>query len=286
MPIETYSERKRRLEKGDGPDVYSYDQIPPALRQQILHVIGDGFSLIDREVRQTRWYVLQNQISRAEGQKNLGGFGNQMDCEMWLAGCTTDQVLDMVEIACNMILDDGGDEQIDEINHYFRKHGVGYRFEGSQIIRIDSQFVHSEVVKPAIDYLTSDVAFDVANKDFMLAHEHYRDGKNKDAVVAANRAFESTLKAICTKKGWPYAKNARATDLIKIVRQHGLFPDYLDNVFDNFIAAMKSGLPGIRNNAGGHGSAPGTSEVPEYIASYAIHLSAVNIILAIEASKE
>jgi hypothetical protein len=30
----------------------------------------------------------------------------------------------------------------------------------------------------------------------------------------------------------------------------------------------------------------GDAEVPDYIASYAIHLSAVNIIVAIEASKE
>jgi hypothetical protein len=204
---------------------------------------------------------------------------------MWLAGCTTDQALDMVEIACNMILDDRGEEEVDEINQYFRKHSVGYRFEGSQIIRIDSQFVHSEVVKPAIEHLTSDADFDAANTEFMLAHEHYRDGKNKDAAVAANRAFESTLKAICTKKGWSYDKGACATDLIKIVRQHGLFPSYLDNVFDSYIAAMKSGLPGVRNSAGGHGSSPGEAEVPDYIASYAIHLSAVNIIVAIEASK-
>jgi len=288
MPIETYSERKRRLEKGDVPDVYTYDIIPPALRQQILHVLRDGFSLIDRDTRDQHWYVLENQIARAEGLRNLGltGVRSEVSCEMWLTGCKTDQVLDMVEIACNLILDDGGGEQITEINQYFRKHGVGYRFEGSQIIRIDSQFVHSEVVKPAIDYLTSDVAFDAANKDFMLAHEHYRDGKNKDAVVAANRAFESTLKAICKKNRWSYDKNARATDLIKIVRQHGLFPDYLDSAFDSYIAAMKSGLPGVRNNAGGHGSAPGEAEVPDYIASYAIHLSAVNIIVAIEASKE
>jgi hypothetical protein len=201
MPIETYTERKRRLENGDVPDVYTYDVIPQALRQQILHVLRDGFSLIDRDVRKERWYVLENQIARSEGRRDLGGLAPELSCEMWLLGCTTDQVLSMVEIACNLILGDGGDEQIDEINQYFRKHGVGYRFEGSQIIRTDSQFVHSEVVKPAIDYLTSDAAFDAANKDFMLAHEHYRDGRNKDAVVAANRAFESTLKAICKKKG-------------------------------------------------------------------------------------
>jgi hypothetical protein len=48
---------------------------------------------------------------------------------------------------------------------------------------------------------------------------------------------------------------------------------------------MKSGLPGIRNNSGGHGPAPSDAKVPDYIAAYAIHLSAANIVAAIEAKK-
>ena len=40
------------------------------------------------------------------------------------------------------------DEAIDELNHRFREHGVGYQYESGQIIRVDSEFIHSEVVKP------------------------------------------------------------------------------------------------------------------------------------------
>jgi hypothetical protein len=46
---------------------------------------------------------------------------------------------------------------------------------------------------------------------------------------------------------------------------------------------MKTGLPAVRNNAGGHGDAPGAAAVPRYIASYAIHLTAANIVLLMHA---
>ena len=46
MVYETYSERKRRIEKAGQPDVYSYDQIPQKLRNQVIHIwddaLGDG----------------------------------------------------------------------------------------------------------------------------------------------------------------------------------------------------------------------------------------------------
>lgn len=69
------------------------------------------------------------------------------------------------------------------------------------------------------------------------------------------------------------------------MRKHGLFPAHLDNAFDSYVAMMKSGLPDIRNNAGGHGPVPGDAKVPDYIAAYAIHLSAANIVASIEAEK-
>ena len=133
--------------------------------------------------------------------------------------------------------------------------------------------MHAEIVKPALGLLSRNPIFKTANADFVAAHAHYRAGENRQAVTFAGSAFESTLKAICTVKGWPYEKGARATDLIKVVNAKGLFPDYLDKGFESYIAA------------GPHGGAPDTPKVPDYIAAYAIHLSAANIVLAIEAAK-
>ncbi len=192
-----------------------------------------------------------------------------------------DKLLSLIELLCKK-LDLGF---VDVINFRLRQSGIGYQFEAGQIIKIDSQFVHAEVVKPALGLLSSDPIYSVADKEFKEAHSHYRIGENKQAVTLAGSAFESTLKAICAQKNWTYEQGARATDLIKVVNANGLFPNFLDRGFDSYISAMKTGLPGVRNDAGPHGSPPNSPKVPDFIAAYAIHLSAANIILAISAAK-
>jgi hypothetical protein len=48
---------------------------------------------------------------------------------------------------------------------------------------------------------------------------------------------------------------------------------------------LQSGLPKVRNDAGGHGQGGVPRETPGYIASYALHLAAAKIVLLVEALK-
>lgn len=287
MAYETYSERKRRLAQSGQADVYTYD-ISPKLRNQIALIwiksLGDGRH--DSSYR--RYLAMENVIKEAEGLLELGptlisdiGPGSPRNCHSWLQLCSTDQALDIIEVSAVLM----EDKYVDEMNFRMKQNAFGYQIEDGTIIRVDDEFVHAEIVKPAIALLTSAKAYETAASEFLKAHEHHRHNNNKDAVVAANRAFESTLKAICHLRNWPFEKGARASDLIKTVHQRGLFPDYLDKSLQTYIAMMKSGLPEVRNNAGGHGASPSDAEVPSYIAAYAIHLSALNIIIAIEAER-
>jgi hypothetical protein len=173
------------------------------------------------------------------------------------------------------------DDAIAELNERFRLAAFGYRFENSQIIRIDSEFVHAEIVKPSL-VLLSDKRFSAPQEEYLIAHGHYRAGDFGDAVTNANNAFESTMKVICDIEGWQYNKGDRASDLIKIMRKNGLLPDYTEKAFDAFLSTLQHGLPTVRNNAGGHGkgNAPAT---PQYLAAYAMHLAAANIVLLVEA---
>ena len=41
------------------------------------------------------------------------------------------------------------DESIDQLNRRFREHSVSYQYESGLIVKVDSQDIHSEVVKPA-----------------------------------------------------------------------------------------------------------------------------------------
>lgn len=103
--------------------------------------------------------------------------------------------------------------------------------------------------------------------------------------MAAN-ALESTLKSIFDEKKWTYNKGSRISDLVKIAKNNNLFPDYLDNSFDQLCATLQSGLPKIRDNDASHGQGAKAKIVPDYVAAYAIHLAASKIVFLVGASQE
>lgn len=159
-----------------------------------------------------------------------------------------------------------------------------YRFEQGRIIRIDSELVHSEIVKPALGYL-GEPGFEGPRDEFLKAHAHYRAGETKAAITDANNAFESTLRAVCDQRGWPCDRGAPISVLLKIVRDNGLLPDYVGNSFNQLAATLHSGLPQLRNSEGGHGQGATPRETPDFVAGYAIHLAAVKILFIVEAHK-
>ncbi len=145
-----------------------------------------------------------------------------------------------------------GQTALDELNYRLREAGGGYQIEGGRLIRADSQYVHAEVVRPALS-LPSGSAFEGPRQEFIAAHQHYRAGEHRQAVAMAANALESTLKAVFDQKGWTYNKGARISDLIKVAKANQLWPDYLDNSFDQLTATLQSGLPRIRDNDASHG---------------------------------
>jgi hypothetical protein len=175
-------------------------------------------------------------------------------------------------------------EGLIELNQRFLRAGVGYQFETGRIIRVDSQYVHAEVVKEAL-WLLSEPSFREANDEFMTAHRHLREGNLKDCNTAALRATETVLKVICDARGWTYEKGDTVERLLAVVQRESLFPDYLGGYFSNLIGAMKAGVPKIHNRQGGHGAAPGDDPVPDHIAAFALHLTAANIVMLVKASQ-
>jgi HEPN domain-containing protein len=138
--------------------------------------------------------------------------------------------------------------------------------------------LHEEVVKPAIQLLAHP-AFEGAQAEFLTAHRLYRDGDFPQAIVEAGKAFESVLKAACSLKGWEFAKSDRAPELLKIIRQQGLWPEYFDKSIDQLLATLNSALPQLRNNAGAHGQGAIVTATPRAYVEYALNLSAAKILL-------
>jgi hypothetical protein len=108
------------------------------------------------------------------------------------------------------------DRASDRLNQRLRQHSIPYKFVGGRLISAESDYLTAKMTTPAINLL-HEVAFRGADDQFMQAQEDYRSGDYRGAIVKANAAFESTMKAICDLRQWPYAANARAKDLIGII---------------------------------------------------------------------
>ena len=276
MPVLDLFSCRKRVAKGGTPDVFVYDKLPEELRVQIAHIwrdaigpfyVGTGFGLGSPPHNNQGWELIHNAVVREHGVFTLGQERaiSERCVTFLLESRSVDAALDLIEASflyIDRIARDFSEfdresrgikmtaaAAIDELNERFRRAGVGYQFEDGQIIRMDSELIHSEVVRPALRYLHQK-GFEGPREEFLRAHAHYRNGETKDAITDANNAFESTLKAICDQRRWQYTRGARASDLLKVVRANGLLPDYLEASFDQLAGTLKSGLPKVRNEAG------------------------------------
>ena len=88
----------------------------------------------------------------------------------------------------------------------------------------------------------------------MTAHRQYRAGEFKDAVNAANRAFETMLKLIADFEKWPYPKGARAPELVTVVSKGGLFTRRFDKGLETYVVMLKTGLGPLAGQKRGWGA--------------------------------
>ena len=163
---------------------------------------------------------------------------------------------------------------------------MGYQFTDGKLLRVDSQFVHTEAVIPALAVLC-EKHFAGAQEEFLSAFEHYRHGKKEEALIDACKSFESTMKAICDKRAWTYDKNkASASDLVNICLTKGLIPPFWQGHFAALRTVLQSGIPTARNRQAGHGS--GTQarpEPPDELVGYVLHMTASTILFLSESEK-
>ena len=67
----------------------------------------------------------------------------------------------------------------------------------------------------------------------MKAHEAYRKLQYEDAITDAASAFESTLKTICSTRGWAYNPDKDTlSPLVKACNANSLFPSFYVPIFE------------------------------------------------------
>lgn len=174
------------------------------------------------------------------------------------------------------------DEAVEELNGRFQEHGVGYQFAGDEIIRVDSHFIHSEVVKPALRLLNQ-AHYQGVQQEFLNAHEHYRRGNQAGALNECLKSFESAMKAVCDKRGWSYNHRATAREPIQICLDNELIPPYWQQQFASLRSLLESSVPTGRNRLSGHGQGTTPIRIPGHIVSYMLHMTASAIVFLLEA---
>jgi hypothetical protein len=211
--FDLFSKRQKRL-RGEVPDTYRYDQIPQALRVQIVHILNDLFGEPRYESPTPKAFAHINSVlCREYGTFKLvkhGGRDPREDVfDFILQEENVERVLDALEISMKTAATAHSDWRMatygdpaltptlatEELNQRFREHAIGFQLESGQVVRTDSQFVHQEVVRPAIHFI-SEKRFAGANDEFLSAHAHYRAGRTKECLVDCLKALESTLKVI------------------------------------------------------------------------------------------
>ena len=279
--FDIFSKRQKRL-RGEVPDVYTYDAIPEPLRVQVFHIwentLGDAsqyrdsyagyrtlstYKFIVETLRQEYGvFALPGSTGRAENYlAELGDF--------LLKEKDVERVIDAVELSFRLIdrftreygylqRQNGSelaDEAIVELNARLREHGVGFQYVDGEIIRVDSEFIHAEAVKPAL-VLLRPPEYAGAQAEFLKAHEHYRHGNAKEALAECLKALESVMKAVCDKHKWAYPPQATSKALIQICFDKGLVPAFWDQHFASLRSMLESGVPTGRNRLGATGRGP------------------------------
>lgn len=306
-----FSRRSARLAKKSIPDVYQYDTLPEQFRVQVVHIwdrsmsnflVSNGMSVGAPPFLAE---IVEKQIAETHGI--FPPLGREREAYPRLANYflrlqDTKKALDVIEAVFNGIdqyirpypglpnfLYSGmmvhPDQAISDLNERFLEHAVGYQYSNGQIVRIDSQYLHSETVKPALNLLSMR-GFEGAQDEFLRAHSHYREKRYKESINEGLKAFESTLKSVCDQRGWLYDKDKdTAIKLLALVMDKELVPSFLQNSFGGLRSILENAVPTTRNRTSGHGQGAAPLAVPDYFAAYVLHITASNIVFLIEAHK-
>ncbi|HAI2298951.1 TPA: hypothetical protein HI078_003489 [Escherichia coli] len=294
--FELFSKRQKKL-RGEVADVYQYTNIPNQFRVQVVHIVRDTIGEdSDYETEASNIYKLIHQtLCKEYGVFSLKQYHDsnfQAIFDYFLSENDHEKCLDIIELSFKLIngyiksnewkfrgtTKQKPDDAIEELNIRFKEAGLGYQFESGELVKVDSQFIHSDVVKPTLQILGKNSNYSGANDEFLSAHEHYRHQRYKECLNDCLKSFESLMKAIHKKHSWQFNDTDTAKKLINSCLSNNLVPEYLQNQFSSIRILLESGIPTIRNKEGGHGQGAVITKVPEYLASYTLHLTATNLL--------
>ncbi len=295
--VDIFSKRQKRI-RGEVPDVFKYDELPESFRVQVIHIWEDIIGSVTRIEAARTYSFIAKDLCKEYGVFKLPSKSrtdNRFEelANFLLQETDVERVIDAIELSFRVVwlkAEYGNRLErkrnaIDELNQRFKEHGIGFQFVDGRVIRVDTEYVHENVVRPALQLLHQK-RYAGAQEEFLSAHQHYRKGRTKEALNDCLKAFESVMKTICDRRKWSYAKGASAKSLIDTCLQNELIPTFWQSHFSSLKSLMESGIPAGRNRLSGHGQGPVPVAVPDHIASYMLHLTAAAIVFLAEADAQ
>lgn len=329
MEFKLYSQRLEEKHGADNSDIFEYEHLPTELINQIKYllarVIGEGSPCISNEYGEgTSSDFYESIATTIMEHHGLSRFikgiryhhNNQVQLEHIISFLNERNgnviVLDALELLFQQIehtlpavirfetsnpYNNQFPERtppsniIDQLNERLKQRHFGYRYEEGQLIRLDSEFIHSEATRPALTLLNTSL-FEKAHSLFLEAHHKLLKGELADSLVSANKSFEATLRIIIKAKEWNDPNPPTASKLVDECLAKGLIPQYLKTEIDSFRGLFSQGVPAIRNYKAGHAELPDENgnnlngELTTHLCQYALNLAASHIVFLIECYKD
>jgi len=283
MPIEdVYSNRNKPL-----PEYLNYDNLPVKFKNQIVHIWGDFFEYITNDdIHNEIWEVIEGKIAKEHGKKSLidSGLLRYKDSykveSYFLDNDNVEECLDIIEIVFKVINKAGELYHLKhesaiackDLNSRFLQNGIGYQMASGIIIKVDSTLLHQTITQPALNLLENK-QYENSNEEFLKAHEHFRNGRNKECLNECLKAFETTMKIICNLNKWSFGEGDTASKLINVLTSNNFFPDYHSTHLNAVKQILESGVPTIRNKNAAHGQGVTKITVDNEMANYMLNIT-------------
>lgn len=291
-----YTLYSQRIKDAQGePEVFVYDYFEPTFRNQFFAII----KRIITKAKRSYWSVdeeLCKIFAQEKGLKSIsyGNYCNSLDAlGYYIDDCSEEDFLDLIDFVFGFFISNPEIQKeyqnyislkdtkyaIYELNLRFKQHDLGYEFINHQIIKKTDTMTHENIVKPVLKLFAGDRDFEPAEEEYLQAFEHFKSSNKKDAILNAIKAFESTMKIICKKLGYPFDEGKDAAGrLLDILRKNNFYPEYLADHMEGICMTLKSGALTLRNKEAAHGQGAEVRDVSDEYVEYALNLVATDIL--------
>jgi len=181
----------------------------------------------------------------------------------------TPHLFDVIELQYEFLSSSEQTEFCKQFCALFKDMGLPWLVVDGRLIKIDSeQFemdLKSETEQLMGDLKTVEPPFQPAYHELMKAMEFLERGDYSEAVINAEKCYESVLKVILS------AKNERPDRLLSKISNQIELPDSVTP--EGFKNSVLNSLPYLRNNLAGHGAGSNAVEISKELANLSINLA-------------